>query len=47
LNRELAKRRYREHDPNGEFLFTPKGEVLEEEELAASGKEPAAQIKLL
>ena len=39
LNRALAKERYRQHDPQGEFLFTPKN-LVDEEPLSH-------QIKLL
>ena len=39
LNRDLAKERHRQHDPQGEFLFTPK-HLVDEEPLSQ-------QIKLL
>lgn len=48
LNRDLAKRRYREHDPHSEFLFTPKRKIVDESSEFTSAKEPAAtQIPLL
>lgn len=48
LNRDLAKTRFKEHDPKSEFLFAPKGpvimnEVAESLPIGISG----SQIKLL
>lgn len=48
LNRDLAKRRYQEHDPNSEFLFAPKGRIIEEQSISSSSeKMPMSQIRLL
>jgi hypothetical protein len=32
MNRQLALRRFREHDPTGEFLFTPEGYAPDEDD---------------
>ena len=40
-NRDLAKTRFREHDPMSEFLFPPKQKLL------APETEPSPQIRLL
>ena len=47
LNRDLARERYKEHDPNGEFLFIPNQEVSEEVSSSEEESEPTAQIRLL
>ncbi len=41
-NRELALARYREHDPNGEFLFAPEG-YAPGEDVAGEDVEPVQQ----
>lgn len=47
LNRELAKARYRDHDPNGEFLFTPKGTGVVVDEAREPPVIPSTQFPLL
>ena len=47
LNRDLARRRYKEHDPNGEFLFVPKQQVQADESSSDIQSSPTAQIRLL
>ena len=45
LNRDLARERYRKHEPTGEFLFSPKQPVVDEKGEAHS--DSAGQIRLL
>lgn len=40
LNRELAQRRYKEHDPASEFLFRPPSGLVDETEREESGQIP-------
>lgn len=46
-NRELAQSRYREHDPESEFLSTPQGYVAKENDEAESSEENYLQLRLL
>ncbi len=47
LNRELAQSRFREHDPEGEFLFEPKGYMGDAEDVRDSDKQVGVQIRLI
>ena len=47
FNRDLAKERYRKHDPQGEFLFTPQNLSSEEHLTSEQVEGQPQQIKLL